>query len=65
MTNPSVFIELFKIAAPIVMDIVRRHQAANNGQLPTDAQVQTVFEANIDRYLAEGEAWKATHPDNT
>jgi NADH dehydrogenase FAD-containing subunit len=41
-----------------VLQTGREHQ----GAMPTDAQMAQIFETNIDKYLAEGAAWKALHP---
>jgi len=58
--NP-IMIDLFKVMAPIVADIIRKRQAAGDAH-PTDAQIVKDFEANIALYLGEGAAWKAAHP---
>jgi hypothetical protein len=60
---PTIAVELVKLAIPIVMDIVKHHREKNNGQIPTEEQILATFNQNIDKYLAEGEAWRAAHPD--
>jgi hypothetical protein len=52
-----------EVAIPVVVDIIKRHREKNNGEVPTEDQIRTEFNNNIDRYLSEGAAWKAAHPD--
>lgn len=59
---PELILGLFSVFAPIVRSIIDAHKAANNGASPTDEQVKAEFAANIDKYLAEGAAWRAAHP---
>ena len=59
----TLILQLAQVFTPIVMDIVRKHQAAHNGELPTDETVHTELTANLAKYLEEGSAWKATHPN--
>ena len=54
-------LEIFKVLAPVVADIIRRRQAAGDAN-PTDAQILADFESNITTYLAEGADWKAQNP---
>jgi len=46
---------------PAILDIVLRHRQAT-GVDPTSEEVLAAFHANIDKYLAEGAAWRAAHP---
>lgn len=63
MTLPmDLMFNLFKTFAPVVRDIIATHAAAHNGALPTDAEMLAIFNSNIDKYLSEGAAWRATHP---
>lgn len=54
--------QLFNVFVPIVGAIVREHRAAH-GADPTDEEIMATFTANIDKYLAEGAAWRAAHPE--
>lgn len=56
-------VQLFGIFAPIVKGMIADHQAQNNGAMPTDEEIKAKFAADADRYLAEGAAWKTSHPD--
>lgn len=58
----TLILGMFNILAPIVRQMIVDHQAANNGAMPTDADMQAKFEGDIDRYVAEGAAWRAAHP---
>jgi len=58
----ALIVALLQVAAPIYLDIIARHQAANNGALPTVDQMTATLAANADRYLGEGSAWRAAHP---
>lgn len=60
--NP-IILQLFTIFAPIVKDVIERHRAAHNGETPTLEQMTAEFHGNIDRYLAEGQAWRDAHPE--
>lgn len=60
----TLIVQMFGIFAPIVADIIKRRQEADPNAPPmTDAELKAEFEQNIDRYLGEGSAWRATHPD--
>jgi hypothetical protein len=50
------------VAIPEIMDIVRRKQAANNGVIPTDAEVQAEFVKVLTDGITKGENWLAQHP---
>lgn len=63
MFPPEVILGIFNAVAPIVKDIVKKHQDAHNGQMPTDEEVTAAFNQNIDAHLAEGAAWRAAHPN--
>lgn len=60
--SPEVVLGLFNAFLPIITGIIKNHQAGNNGAMPTDAEVLAEFNANIDKYLAEGAEWRRTHP---
>lgn len=61
--NPELIVGLFNVFAPIVKDIIEKHRAANDGADPTEADIKAAFASNVDKYLAEGSAWRAAHPD--
>lgn len=62
---PELIAQLISVLAPTLVpaiaSIFRSHQAAT-GDLPTDDQVLATLKANIDAVIAEGAAWKASHP---
>ena len=60
--TPEASIALFNIFAPIVTGIIKDYRASHGDKMPTDAEVVAQFTSNIDRYLAEGAAWRKTHP---
>lgn len=60
----TLIVQLMAIFAPIIRDIQEKHQAAHPGAPPlTDAQIEAEFAANVEKYLAEGSAWRLAHPD--
>lgn len=62
MTVPTdLILGLFNVFAPIVRDVIAEHQKTHNGALPSDAEMLAQFNAHIDKYLAEGAAWRAAH----
>ena len=50
----------FAFFAPIVRDAIAKHQAANQGAMPTDAQMKAIFAANLQAFIAGDEAWLAS-----
>jgi hypothetical protein len=46
---------------PAIIDLVLQHRQAT-GVDPTSEEVLAAFHRNLDRYLAEGAAWRAAHP---
>jgi hypothetical protein len=60
---PSLIAQLLALFVPIVTNIIAKHQAANGGAMPTDAEITAEFTANLDTYLLEGATWRAAHPD--
>lgn len=60
MIPPQVAIGLFTTFAPIVRELIEDFQKKNNGRMPTDAEMLAEFNANAERILAEGAAWKAS-----
>lgn len=61
MKNSDLLIGLFNVFAPIVQHAIEEHRAAT-GTEPTLDDLKAWVVANADRYIAEGTAWKATHP---
>jgi hypothetical protein len=59
---PLLIAELLKYLLPLIVEIRTTWKAAHSGAEPTDAQILAEFNANIDKYLAEGAAWRAAHP---
>ncbi len=55
-------VSLINAAIPIIAGIIRDHQVAH-GTTPTDEEIAATFNANVDRFLAEGQAWLASHPE--
>lgn len=58
----AIIVQLLTAFTPLVLQGVSDWKAANPGQEPTSEQVLALLQANIDKYLAEGAAWTATHP---
>ena len=54
--------QLVGTVAPIILGIIKDHRAAT-GHDPTPEEVVATFTANLAKYLGEGEAWKAAHPE--
>jgi hypothetical protein len=46
--------------APIIQSAVD-HFRAGNGRNPTDAEMEAILHASVNRIVAEGAAWEATH----
>jgi len=59
----SIVSQLLTIFAPIIADIIAKHQAANNGSMPTTEEIRATFDANFAMYVGEGSAWRAAHPN--
>ena len=59
----TLILQLVTSFTPIVTQAIRDHKAANAGADPTDAEIIARLEANVAKYLGEGAAWKAAHPD--
>lgn len=56
---------LFNTFYPItlaVIDRIRKSKGDPNYQ-PTNEEMQSTFQNNMDAILAEGAAWKASHPN--
>ena len=58
----DLILALVKFAIPMVTKAVADYKSSHNGAEPTDADILATFHANIDTYLAEGEAWRLLHP---
>lgn len=57
----NVIIQLFGIFAPIVAEIIEKRRQ-ETGETPTNEEIKAEFEANVDKYLAEGADWLTKHP---
>lgn len=58
----ALILQLLTVFSPIIADIIRKFRA-EHGVDPTDAQIQAELTANVAKYLGEGSAWRAAHPD--
>lgn len=57
---------LVEIVVPRILDRVLAHQQANPGApLPSAADVAAQLNVRELAILAQGQAWKAAHPDST
>lgn len=59
--SQELLLAMFNTVAPMVIGIIKDHKA-KTGAEPTDEEIKQIFTANINKYLSEGAAWKATHP---
>lgn len=57
----TVAMQVFKIMAPIVLDMVAKHHAST-GSMPTEEELLKQFNANINEALSEGDEWLRKHP---
>ncbi len=56
-------VQLLQQGIPMVLQAVKDWQAARTtSALPTTEELTMHLIANADTYLAEGAAWKSTHP---
>lgn len=53
--------QIIQIVAPFVLKMVADHAAANNGKLPTEAELRDALQKNSSALLAEGDAWLVEH----
>ena len=60
---PELLLAIFNFAAPLVRKVIEDFRKKNDGRMPTDEEMLAEFNANADRILAEGDAWKRDHPD--
>lgn len=58
----ALLLQAFQLFAPIVSDIIKKHQAANDGQMPTNEEMKNIFLANIDKSVAKADSWLKSHP---
>ena len=58
----ALLLQAFQLFAPIVADIVKNHQAKNNGAMPTNEEMKNIFLANIDASVAKADEWLKNHP---
>lgn len=57
----NVILQIISTLGPLVMNAVNDYHA-RHGRLPTSDELIAHITANADMFLAEGAAWKATHP---
>jgi len=60
--DPNLILQLANVFVPIIGKLFRDRHAAT-GELPTDDDIRATLAENIRSGLAEGEAWKAAHPN--
>lgn len=53
--------QLFAVFLEAYRKIQADHQAATGAQI-TDEEMLAKFKADINKYIAEGDAWLAAHP---
>ena len=58
----ALLLQAFQLFAPIVADVIQKHQAANNGAMPTNEEMLAAFEAHVDASIKKADAWLAAHP---
>jgi DNA-directed RNA polymerase specialized sigma subunit len=62
--NPALLIAIIQnVVVPEVSGIIRRHRA-QTGADPTDAEIIAKLQLDATKYIDEGEAWLAAHPDS-
>ena len=57
----GVLVQIIGIVAPLIQEIIQDH-VNSTGTQPTPEQIVARFEANFDKYLAEGAEWRSKHP---
>ena len=60
--NPQLAAVLIQTFGPLALSWIRGFYAGSNGQFPTEAQLADGMQAHADRFIAEGTAWLAAHP---
>jgi hypothetical protein len=56
--------KLFVAFTPLVLKLITDWQQANNTtRMPTLEELTTDYQDTIDSYLAEGAAWRQSHPN--
>ena len=58
----DIIAQLLGTFAPLVLQIVADYRARHDGAAPTHEQIVAHFQQNAAVYLAEGAAWRASHP---
>jgi len=59
----ELLVQLLTVFGPLVLKLVQQWQADHNTTaLPTIEQLTDDYQSTIDAYLAEGAAYKASHP---
>lgn len=53
---------LTQIAVPLIAQIIKQHQVANNGTWPTAEQVAQTFIDTPAMWINQGNDWLATNP---
>ena len=58
----GLLLQLFNVFAPIVSQIIQKHQASTGGaDHPTNDQMAAIFQASLDAGDAEAAGWFASH----
>lgn len=58
----NLIMQAFALFAPIVADVINKHRAANNGQMPTNEEMIAAFNAHVDESIKKADSWLASHP---
>lgn len=63
--SATLALALFNTFYPITLQVIDRIKKAKNdpNYQPTNEEMQAEFQNNMDAILAEGAAWKASHPN--
>jgi len=60
--DPTLILQLANVFVPMIGKLFRDRHAAT-GALPTDDEIRAALAENIKAVIAEGDAWKAAHPN--
>lgn len=64
--SAALALALFNTFYPLslqIRDRIRQSRGGDPNYQPTNAEMQTEFQNNMDAILAEGDAWRAAHPN--
>lgn len=59
----ALILQLAQLLTPIITDVIKHYRDTHGGALPTDADIHAELTANLAKYLGEGSAWDAAHPN--